>query len=501
MKIMFVYPGFEYLGIEYLSAILKQHGFQTKLAFDPQLFNDSFLKVKYLDKFFSYEDVLLKQIKQYAPQLIAFSVLSSHYQWAISLARKIKCLIPSAHITFGGTHTSSVPDRVVKQDCVDSVVIGEGEFALLDLANALRHGKLDFSIKNIWFKNNGQIIKNSLRPYIDNLDVLPFPDKELYYKQMPSYYKRGYTVLTRRGCLNNCSFCYQAVLRGLYPKETKRVRLRSVDNVMAELTQAKKKYNYKQIRINDPLFITDKQWLKEFSQRYKREINVPSCCFSSLDILDEEVIRYLEDIKSYQICLGVQSVNLQVRRAIYHRPETNEQIIRAIELCRKHKIRVVVDNILGYPGEKESDLVEMAEFYHKHNPDRICTFWLTCYPKTPIVKMAKERGMLNDEDIERLEENPSQDAINLRSEIHPREKEKYHLLLVLYHFLPRGIYGWILRKRLYHLLPNINATFLDYIYTVFAKDRLDIPRKRYYIRYLNYIPQVLYNKLKRIKCK
>jgi radical SAM superfamily enzyme YgiQ (UPF0313 family) len=203
MKIMFVYPAFENIGIEYLSSVLNSAGFRTRLAFDPRLFDDPFIKLRRLGKIFSYERALLKKIEDYAPQLVVFSVVSADYRWALSLAERIKTVSP-AHITFGGIHPSSAPEEVIGRNCVDSVVIGEGEFALLDLANSLRSGKTDYSIKNIWFKKDSQVIRNPLRPYIDDLDSLPFPDKELYYRELPRY-RSGYTIITRRGCINNCS--------------------------------------------------------------------------------------------------------------------------------------------------------------------------------------------------------------------------------------------------------------------------------------------------------
>ncbi|MDD5237011.1 MAG: cobalamin-dependent protein, partial [Candidatus Omnitrophica bacterium] len=169
MKVMFVYPAFENIGIEYLSAVLKQNGFQTKIAFDPLLFNDQFIRIKGLNTFFNYEKNLLTKIKNYDPKIVAFSVLSSTYPWALNLARKIKSF-SSAHIIFGGIHPSSAPEEVISQECVDSIAIGEGEFAILELANSLKHNKVDYAIKNIWFKDRDRIIRNPLRPYIEDLD-------------------------------------------------------------------------------------------------------------------------------------------------------------------------------------------------------------------------------------------------------------------------------------------------------------------------------------------
>lgn len=494
MKIMFVYPAFENIGIEYLSAVLRKYGFQTRLAFDPKLFSDQFIRIKYLDRFFNYENILLKKIKGYAPQLIVFSVVSADYPWALSLAGKIKKLL-TAHITFGGIHPSSAPDEVISHDCVDSVVIGEGEHALLELARSLNNGIADYSIENIWFKENGRLIKNRLRPYIEDLDSLPFPDKELYYREIPSY-RTGYTIITRRGCINSCSYCHNTVWQGLYPG-SKRIRLRSVDNVIEELRQAKKKYNFKLLRINDDLFTSEKKWLSEFAQRYSREINVPMYCFGSPATIDEDVIGFLKQCRCYQLCLGVQSVNPQINNQVFGRKDTNEQVIKAIKLCRQYNIRVVADNIIGYPGEEEGHFLETAEFYSKYRAHRICVFWLVYYPGTAIIDIARQKGVLDDKDIQKLAAEPCDSANTLYNKAHSKQKQRYCLFLELYNILPAGVFRWMLKRRFFRFLPLLNPAVISYLYTVFARDRLDIPRRRYYKRYLKYFPEILISNMRK----
>ncbi|MBM3245183.1 MAG: radical SAM protein [Candidatus Omnitrophica bacterium] len=497
MRVMFVYPGFENIGIEYLSAVLKSHGFDTKLAFDPRLFNDQFIKIKPLNRIFSYEEILLKKIRDFAPELIGFSVVNSDYPWALNLAKKIKSIL-STHISFGGIHPSSVPEEVMKQSCVDSVVIGEGELAFLELANSLRGGKIDYAIKNIYFRKENQLIKNPLRPYIDNLDSLPFPDKELYYREIPRY-RRGYTIITRRGCINSCSYCHNTVWQKLYP-ESRKIRLRSVGNVLKELAEAKKKYNFKLLRINDDLFTYDKEWLRDFSKQYRKEINIPLYCFGSPSTIDEEVISYLKDASCYQLCLGVQSVNEQVRREIFHRQEPNEKIIGAIRLCRKNNIRVVADNIVGYPGQTDKDFSEIADFYSNHRAHRICVFWLIYFPGTDIVDIARKKGVLTEEEVRKLAARPAQTANTLYyNKPSDRNIKKFCLFLELYHLLPPALFRWMLGTRFYKMLPAINPAVIAYFYTIFARDRLDIPRRRYYVRYLKYIPEVLLWKAKNKK--
>ena len=489
---MLVSGGFESLGLEYISALLEAKGFQTELAFDPQLFNDPFIRIRALSSLFNYQNQLLRKIRDFNPSLIGFSVISADYHWAINFARKIKTF-SSAHITFGGIHPTSVPELVIQQDCVDSVVVGEGEYPFLDLAESIRSGQIDFTISNVWFKHGVETIRNPVRPLIQDLDALPFPNKDLYYKTIPSY-RHGYTLITRRGCINSCSFCHNSLLDKIYSGQPKGIRLRSVENVLDELIFAKKKYNFKLLRINDEIFTYNKEWLRAFSERYSREINVPLYCFATSGTIDAEVIQYLKTAKCYQICMGVQSPNMQIRKTVFNRHESNKSIIKAIKLCREYNIRLVVDNIIGFPHETENDLLEMVKFYNQHRPHRICVFWLVYYPRTVITERAEREGILSKTDINQIENDPCDTANTLYNKAHLKIKKRYHLFIILYHILPPSLFSWMLNKQLYRYLPMINPALIEYPYTIFARDRLDIPRRRYYVRYLKYIFRILSGK-------
>jgi len=496
MKILFIYGAFENLGIEYLSAVLKKHGHETKLAFTPRLFNDPFLKIKYLGKFFSYEKYLLREVLEYQPDLIAFSLISADYLWGVKLAQKIKEQLTSTHITVGGIHPTSTPETVLANQAIDSVIRGEGEYALLDLVECLKKGSDFAGVKNICLKRDKQIIKNELRPYIENLDELPFPDKELYYRILPQY-KSGYTLITRRGCVNHCSYCHNCVWQSLYPAQAK-IRLRSVGNVLAELKEALGKYNFKRVRVNDDLFTYNEEWLKEFSGLYAKEINRPLFCFGSPSTINRRVIEYLKQLKCYQLCIGVQSTSSVLREKVLARKENNEKIAEAIAWCKEYKIRCVIDNIIGLPLEREEDLLTMARFYNQNRPNRICVFKLIYFPGTPITELAFKEKILNKEQLKAILESPEAVANTLQNRLQDREKIRYHWLLLLF-FLPPALYNWIIEKKMYRFFPiGLSPSIVEAVFTVFAKDRLDVPRIRYYQRYRHFIKKILYFKINNI---
>jgi len=184
MKIAFVNDfsqrlGIQYLGIQYISAVLKSGGHKTKLFVDPQLFKDSHCSIKVLSRHFDFKREIIHELKIYQPDLIGFSVVTDFYHRACELSAAIKGEM-DVPVIFGGIHPSSAPEGVIKNDFVDIVCVGEGEFPMLELVNSIEKGRIDYSIKNLWFKKDGKIVKNELRPLIADLDKLLFPDQELY---------------------------------------------------------------------------------------------------------------------------------------------------------------------------------------------------------------------------------------------------------------------------------------------------------------------------------
>jgi len=132
MKIVFICGtdiNFSVLGVEYISSVLKRHGYKVELLVDPIHSSDN--KISYIEK----EN--LKKLKELKPNLIGFSTVSAHYQWALKMARLIKKEM-GAPIIFGGAHVTATPESVIENNVVDMVCVGEGEEAILELVGSLQ---------------------------------------------------------------------------------------------------------------------------------------------------------------------------------------------------------------------------------------------------------------------------------------------------------------------------------------------------------------------------
>ena len=397
MRVTFVMMGWENLSVQYISSYLKQQGHEVRLAYEQSLFDDkNYLCMPFLAKCFNQGDNVIKQAIDTQPDLICFSAMSVTHQWALKTAKEIKKYL-DVPIVFGGIHAIICPEEIIVKEQVDMVCLGEGEHALAELLDSMSKGSIDTSIKGFYFKlGDGEIIRNEKRALIADMDSMPFPDKELFAPHVPI--KNYYLAVTNRGCPFSCSYCsvsaQDAVEQEL--ENFKKVRERSVDNVMEELRDNKAKYNYKWIDFRNPVFSPSKDWILEFCEKYTEQINVPFRIFSHPLLIREDTSIALKKAGCFAIQMGLESYNQEVRNKYLHRIETNEQVNKAIGIMESVGITFSMDYILNLPGQEEAELKEVGKLFAglKHLY-RISPFMLTYLPKLKINDYAMEQGALD----------------------------------------------------------------------------------------------------------
>ncbi len=486
MKVLFVYGGYENLGIQMLSAVLKEAGHETALVFDPRLFADHYTSVPALARRFDRKAALLEQAVAHQPDLVAFSVVTEEYAWACELARELKARL-EAPIVFGGIHPSSVPGRVIAKDFVDYVIVGEGEGALLELAEALERGERPTDIANLWVRAGDTVHRNPPRPLIPDLDALPFPDKALFYEALP-FLRREYMTMTSRGCPHACTYCYNNHLRRMYQGKGRYLRRRSPRHVLDELVAAKATYPLERVQFYDDIFTSDRAWLEAFASGYRREVALPFWCSVSPAHVTPEIVQVLAAMGCWEVQMGVQTVNEELRREVLRRRDTIEQARRAVALFRAAGIKCVADNIGGLPGEGEEHFVESLRFYNQVRPSRISNYYLRYYPSTDIVSIAREAGILDDARIEALEEGLGSGSFALGgTRTDHSQAERLHLYLELLLLLPRPVNELILARRLHRFFPRTLPGARAAIRMVDVLRENDINAQRYLRKYIHFL--------------
>lgn len=490
MNITFAYLAAESIAIEILSAVLKRDGHNVRLVFDPGLFDDKqYLDIPFLKKAFSRRRDVVEDIIGSKPDLVCFSVGTDNYQWACTVAGAVKKVI-NAPVIFGGIHVTAVPERVIKNPFVDMICVGEGEEALSELAASMERGSVDRNIKNIWFKEGGDIRRNAVRPLIQDLDSVPYPDKSLFERHIPI--RNGkYMMMTSRGCPYQCTYCYNNVLRrSVYGNEKKYVRQRSVSSVIEELKLMKEKFNFRTVAFMDDCFVTNRRWFREFSARYKKEIGLPYSCMAYTGQIDEEMGTLLKESGCNRMMFGVQTMDKKSREEVLKRSfETDEKIKKALDICDRLKIPYSLDHIFGIPFADPKEHLKTALYYSSTRAVRVCCYALFYYPKTEVTEDGIRAGILDSSAVESIEEGKARLYV-YGSSLREQELKIFKALRNYYAFmpiLPASVLRLLLNTGLYRALrftPRFLALACEAAISLKTGHQRGVEYIRYYLQHL-----------------
>ena len=445
MKILFVQPWLAPYGVEVLSAFLKKHEHKVDSFLDPLIFSGLSFDIPSLAKYFDEKESCARKIHEFQPDIIAFSVIYDYYNWALDYSRFIKNRF-NIPIVFGGIHPTTLPRQVLKNDCVDYLVIGEGEGAFIELIQALESGQKVDAILNLGFRKKGEIRVNPLRPLIDDLDSLPHPDKELFSPIWQQQHVSGYSTMASRGCPFRCSYCCHSYLRKLYKGEGKYVRNKSVEYFMEELRLAVEKYHPKEMVFHDESLPTNKQWFNKFAKEYQKQIGLPYFCWVSPESIDTQRSELLKSSGCKTVQIGVLGAPGTDKTNTSNRKQFSDKIGNAIDLMKAADIFVVADNVVGMPGHTTDEMANLIRFFVDHPPDLVFAYWLRYYPKTEIIQTALKAKILTDQDVNSIEECKNAVSFTKPQKNMDRKFKRLANLIMLCIHMPKGLVYWLLKS-------------------------------------------------------
>ncbi|GAX59198.1 Fe-S oxidoreductase [Candidatus Scalindua japonica] len=417
MRVLFYYRGIEAPGVEYLMSYLKMKGHQVGLLFDPGLDDNLFLKLKFMKRFNQYE-YLLEKARDFKPDILAFSIVTNIYPFINAILPTLKKEL-SVPVIAGGPHVSALPEYVLQNEHIDMACIGEGELAFAELLDKMERGVEIYDTKNIWFKKDGEIIKNDLRGLVEDLDQLPFPEKGPFYEY--GCFHDNLEVVTGRGCPYNCTFCNIHFQRSQTKGKGNFLRQRSGANVIQEIKKHLELYDVKCITFHDDNFTSHPQWIEEFTELYRKEVNLPFYCFAYPTSVNREIISHLKRANCMQIFMGLESGDPNIRRDILKRPMSNERIISSANIIKDSGIRLQISGIFGFPEEKPESMWKTVELAETIAPDLITGYVFYPFPKTELFNYAVKSGYLGEEEVEMVKRGEG--AIHHESILrHPEKK-------------------------------------------------------------------------------
>jgi anaerobic magnesium-protoporphyrin IX monomethyl ester cyclase len=388
MKILFIYPDIEgvehygarkfYHGLAYLSAVVKQDSHQTELYYvsaEPD------------------RETFVERVRQANPNMVGFSSTTHQHPFVEKWAAWLKDSMPDLMLVSGGTHPTLAPEDALSSPHLDAICVGEGEYAFRELAQRLVEGKPYDDVQNLWMRRGDTVIRNPLRPLIENLDELPFPDRELFGFDKIMRANDGWVdMMSGRGCPYQCSYCCNPGLQSRYKGLGRYVRFRSVLHVLAEIRELQARYPVKTVNFQDDTFTLDEKWTLEFCEAYGKEFAFPFWINTRVERLSEPVVEALARAGCRGVRIGLESGNEHLRRDILKRRMSNDDIIAAFGRLRTHGLKASTCNMLGVPGETKEMIEETIALNRRLEPDDLQFSVFYPYPMTELYDTSVEQG-------------------------------------------------------------------------------------------------------------
>lgn len=393
MKILMINPSSsapenkrEYiLGIPYLISALKAHGYNDIEALN--FFNLPWSETK---------DLAIKKLEEFKPDVVLISCFTINRTAGVKTAKLAKEINPSVKVVMGGMHPSFLYSQLLTHYPVDAVCIGEGEETIVELVEAYRKGGPLDRIKGLAFRKDGLVVSTGRRPFIKDIDTIPFPAHDIYADDIRK--NRKAHIVTSRGCPYGCQFCSTTEFWG------RSWRARSPKNVVDEIEMLIREYGIEYISFQDDEFtLQRKRTIDLCKEMLERGVNIRWSCSTRVNTIDREQLEWMTKSGCDHIALGIESGSPKILKSI-GKKITVEQIIKAYDLLTEFGLSRGAYMMVGNPGEDKDTVRETIELIKRLRLDVPSVAVAEIYPGTQLSEIAKESGFLTDDYW--LTENP-----------------------------------------------------------------------------------------------
>ena len=329
-------------------------------------------------------DSVASRIQAYKPHIVGITMMTEDFGQASLVAKWIKEIDSTIITIVGGPHPTAVPSKTLHDDKnYDVAVWREGELTLYEIAMALREGNIQErlgSIRGIAYKAKEDIIQTEPRPFFARLDELSFPAWQLF----PVNSDTRYPLITGRGCPYRCIFCQRPY--GNKP------RLRSVENILAELEHLVDNFDCKNISFFDETFTLNRRRILRFldafiANGYSKIIQWD--CETRVDHVDQSLLRKMREAGCHSIGFGIESGNENIL-TITDKGTTKEQAQNAVKWAKDAGLFVQTYFILGYPFETEKTANDTIRFAKELDANSAEFSLLTPFPGTKVLELARQ---------------------------------------------------------------------------------------------------------------
>jgi radical SAM superfamily enzyme YgiQ (UPF0313 family) len=369
------------LGTLYVAAALQQAGH------DVRFYNGAFM---------GHEEIM-QQVQEYGPRLVGLYSTTFGWNKAKKTAAAVKEALADAFIVVGGPYPVALQEQCLA-DCqdLDAAVTGEGEITMVEMVAHLESGQDLAGVAGVVYRQGMEVIKNSPRPLISDLDALPFPARELLgeagkYIPPPATYKRKpvAVIMTARGCNRHCLYCFQ-----IDKHRKSGIRYRSVENVMAEIEFVLRQ-GYREIKFIDDTLAADYDRAMTIAREIKnRGLDFTWFASAVVNQVDKHLLQAFKDAGCWAILFGAES-GVQKDLNTIRKGITPAQIKKAVKAAKEVGLTVYTPFLFGIPGQTYEDGLKTIEFALELDPDIANFHAITPFPGTELYDNIEKYGTMS----------------------------------------------------------------------------------------------------------
>lgn len=427
-KDLIVIPPLPPTDLMYLAAVAEKAGLEAKI-------ND-----------YSQNGDYEADLKEFNPDYLVVNIATPTLEHDLEAVKKAKEICPNVVTIAKGAAFLTLADRIIKEhNELDFGILGEAENTLKEILEE----KPKAEILGLYYKENDEVKFTGNRPFIEDLDSLPFPARHLVDNNIyrrPDNNKVQATIKVSRGCPFHCFFCLATPVSGA------KVRRRSPENIVAEIKECVEKYNIKNFLFWSDIFNIDKDWTMKLCQTIiDSGLKITWSANTRADTADLEMAEMMYKSGCRLVSIGVESGSQYMLEKMGKKITLND-VRRTVKVFKKAKIRIYNYFVIGLPWETEETVEETIKFAIELNSDFISFYTATPLPGSRFYDYALEHNLFDKEtSFENAYYYPAVNTHNLSRE---RVFELHKSAIKRFYLRPLYIFKMLSRIRSFAEIKN-----------------------------------------------
>ena len=398
----------------------------------------------------------IRCLEKTRPHIVLYSAFSKDISIYVRFDKILKETLHYQIKSIIGGAGATYDSELLAKSTIDFLCVGEAEYALPEF---LTNGFVPH--KNIIAM--GDKYPTEFYPFAD-LNELPFEDRGLVYdedKVLRNMAAKQF--LSGRGCPYRCTYCHNHVFNERFKSCGPIVRQKKVDYIIEEINQVKASYPLRRGVFYDDTFILNKKWLREFCERFPKEVGIEYTCQIRANLIDEEIVSLLKESRCVLVTWSIESGNDYTRNKILKRNMSTDDILNTGRLLAKYKIPSRIGNVIGTPGESFDNIMETLELNIESRPQLAMAWTFVPYPGLSLTDYALKNGFLNAGHPDDLPANYLRSILNFSKE----EKKRIANLTFLFPAMVKHPNLLYRKKKVFYFLMSLPPWMLRIFWEVY----------------------------------